>query len=347
MSALTPVAAPTLTDAAPSYRHLALLSTDVGLFEHALHDDPRVEHGYCVDDVARALTVVLREPEQTPQLAQLAEVYLGFLERAVTPEGLVHNRMDVDGHWTDDATIGDWWGRAVGALGFAAAHAPLPFHRTRAMYAFLRAAGQRSPDVRASSFAALGAAEVVRARPDADAARALLIDSLARIPLSATGRWAWPEDRLRYANATLCEALIAGGAVLGRRDLVTRGLQLLTFLVRIETAADGHLSLTGSAGRGPGELGPLWDQQPIEAAALADACAVAYDETLDPHWRDGVRLAWDWFLGDNDAGIPMYDGDTGAGFDGLEWDGRNGNRGAESTLAALTTLQRARALGLA
>jgi len=337
----------TRTAVAPCYLHLSALTTDVGLFEHALHDSPRVEHGYCVDDVARALTVVLREPQQTPETSRLAEIYLRFLESAVAPDGLVHNRMDADGRWADDPTMGDWWGRTLGALGFAAAHAPLPFHRTRATYAFLRAAAQRSPDVRASSFAALGAAEVVRASPGADAARALLIDSLERIPVPAVRAWAWPEQRLRYANATLCEALISGGAALGRSDLVTSGLSLLTFLLDTETAAAGHLSLTGSAGREPGERGPHWDQQPIEAAALADACAVAYDRTLDPRWLDGVQLSWAWFLGDNDVGIPMYDVETGAGFDGLQPGGRNGNRGAESTLAALGTLQRARALGVA
>ena len=38
----------------------------------------------------------------------------------------------------------------------------------------------------------------------------------------------------------------------------------------------------------------------------------------------------------------MIDLETGAGFDGLEPDGRNLNRGAESTLAALATWQLAR-----
>lgn len=331
----------------PSYLHLTRLTTGVGLFEHALHDDPRIEHGYCVDDVARALTVVLREPRQTPELARLAEVYLGFLEAAVQADGLTHNRMAADGHWTDEASIGDWWGRAVGALGFAAANAPLPNQRTRAAAVFQRAAARRSPDVRASSFAALGAAELLQSCPDADHARELLVASLHRIPFAAGAAWAWPEERLRYANATLCEALIAGGDALGRRDLVTRGLALLEFLLATEIGAEGHLSLTGSAGRGPGERGPLWDQQAIEAAALADACAAAYGRTLDPRWRVGVLLAWRWFLGDNDVGIPMYDDEVGAGYDGLVPGGRNANRGAESTLAALSTLQRARELGVA
>lgn len=331
-------------DLAPSYRHLRRMSTDIGVFEHALHDEPRVEHGYCVDDVARALTVVVREPDQTPELAGLTETYLGFLEAAVVPDGRVHNRMDATGRWTDEPTVDDWWGRAVGALGFAAARAPLPFHRTRATYAFLRAAGRRSPDVRASSFAVLGAVEMLRVRPDADAARALLVASLDVIPTAPSAHWDWPEERLRYANATLCEALIAGGSALGRHDLAARGLELLDFLIRTEGGHRGRLSLTGSAGRGPADPGPLWDQQAIEAAALADACTRAFEETLDPLWRDGVRMAWAWFLGDNDSGIPMYDPVAGAGYDGLEPGGRNANRGAESTLAALSTLQHARAL---
>lgn len=331
---------------APSYAHLARLSTGIGVFEHALQDVPRVEHGYCVDDVARALTVVVREPDQTPELAALTEVYLGFLEAAVVPDGRVHNRMGADGRWTDAPAVGDWWGRAVGALGFAAARATLPFHRTRATYALLRAAQRRSPDVRASAFAVLGAADLLTRRPDADGARALLVVAVDVIPTRPTAGWLWPEPRLRYANATLCEALIAGGTVLGRADLVDRGLALLGFLLRLETGPSG-LSLTGSEGRGPEDEAPLWDQQPIEAAAFADACARASATTGEQLWRDGVAAAWAWFLGANDSGVAMYDSATGAGYDGLEPGGRNENRGAESTLAALSTLQHARALGVA
>jgi hypothetical protein len=89
-----------------------------------------------------------------------------------------------------------------------------------------------------------------------------------------------------------------------------------------------------------------FDQQPIEVAALADACARAFDITADPAWREGVASAWGWFLGDNDASTAMFDPASGAGFDGLEAGGRNENRGAESTLAALSTYQQARRLGV-
>jgi hypothetical protein len=38
----------------------------------------------------------------------------------------------------------------------------------------------------------------------------------------------------------------------------------------------------------------------------------------------------------------MWDAKTGGGFDGLHADGVNRNQGAESTLAALSTMQHAR-----
>jgi hypothetical protein len=42
--------------------------------------------------------------------------------------------------------------------------------------------------------------------------------------------------------------------------------------------------------------------------------------------------------------VPMYDPDTGGGFDGLTVTGRNANQGAESTLALMSTFQRGRKL---
>jgi hypothetical protein len=327
------------------YRHLADLTDGRGLFEHALYAKPRPDHGYCLDDVARALVVVMREPRPSPVLQQLAETYLRFIEEAIRPDGLAHNRMDATGAFTDEPVMGDWWGRAIGALGFAVAHAPEPAMRIRATRAFLRASDQRSTEVRTMAFAALGAAEVLKVRPSSVAARRLVEDAVTVLPTVPVAGWHWPEDRLRYANATLPEAMIACGDALDAPELVGTGLGFLDFLIAAETRG-GHLSVTGHAGRGPDESGPFFDQQPIEVAAIADASARAYALTGDPRWSEGVRLAWGWFAGENDAGTPMIDPGTGAGFDGLEPGGRNENQGAESTLAALGTAQHARELGL-
>lgn len=274
----------------------------------------------------------------------LGQRYLRFVLDAFDTDGTCHNRMDACGEWRDEATVGDWWGRAVWGLGVAAAHAPSDGMRTQALAGFRVAAQQRSNQTRTMAYAALGAAEAMGAYRGERAAHDLLVDALACIgPNGGSPRWPWPEPRLRYANGTLVEAVIVAGAALHDMPTLERGLALLTFLLRTETR-QGHLSVTPVGGRGPDEIGPRFDQQPIEVSALADACASAYRATLDPRWLGGVRLAWNWFLGTNDTSIAMFDAESGAGYDGLEAGGRNLNQGAESTIAALSTAQHARGI---
>jgi len=338
------VSALVATPATLPFDHLARMTDARGVFEHADHDVPRREHGYCLDDVARALLVLAREPDPSAVVAELTETCLRFVEAAIDPMGRARNRMNVSGEWTDEATTDDWWGRAVGALGVAATVAPLPLTRARAMRAFLRAATQHSVDVRSMAFALPGAAAVLGARPGSEAARRLLTTGLAVIP-QGTATWGWLEPRLRYGNASLADALLAAGHALADDQLVERALRRLDALVVIESR-DGHLSVTGPGGRDMTDTAPQFDQQPIEVAAIADAAARAFAITGDPHWSTVVGQARDWFLGDNDTGATMVDLATGAGFDGLEEHGRNENRGAESTLAALSTFQHAAAVGL-
>ena len=74
-------------------------------------------------------------------------------------------------------------------------------------------------------------------------------------------------------------------------------------------------------------------------AALAEASRTAYLETGDVRWRTVIDDCVAWFQGVNDSGVPVHDPATGAGYDGLERHGVNQNRGAESTLAWLSTQQ--------
>jgi hypothetical protein len=330
----------------PVFDHLERLTDERGLFEHARHAVPRREHGYCVDDAARGLVVVCREPRPGPVTRRLARCYLAFVLDALDPAGACHNRMAVGGRWRDEAGVGDWWGRALWGLGVAATSAEAPGLRARALGGFRIAAQCRSPHVRSMAFAALGAAELLRMRPEEMAARRLLTDTLAVIgePPAEDSGWPWPEERLSYANACLAEALIVAGDALPDGAALNRGLSLLDFLLRTETR-DGHLSVTPAGGRGRDDAGPGYDQQPIEVSALADACASAFRITRQASWLTGVSLAWGWFLGDNDSATPMFDPRTGGGYDGLERGGRNLNQGAESTLAMLATAQQARRIG--
>jgi hypothetical protein len=192
------------------------------------------------------------------------------------------------------------------------------------------------------AFAALGAAEVLSVDPTDQAARDLLSD--AADAMAGPGRqaeWPWPEERLTYANAVLPESMIAAGTALQRPALVQNGLDLLEWLLERESRL-GHLSVTPASGSGPDDHSPGFDQQPIEVAALADACARAQTVDGNRRWVDGAVAATAWFLGDNDANAVMWDPHTGGAFDGLEVGGANLNQGTESTLAFLSTMQHAR-----
>lgn len=322
------------------------MSDHVGTFEHALLGVPRRSEGYCTDDMARVLIVTCLEPEPTPASTDLGRIALRFLADAQAISGRVHNRREEGGRWCDRRSVEDCWGRSVWAFGTAVAHADDPTVRESAMTHFRRGAVQRSRHRRPMVFAGLGAAEVLGAVPHEAAARTLLSDAVGSIGLlSVAPGWPWPEERLSYANASLCETLIAAGALLERPAVLADGLELLAWLLDRETIAD-HLSPTGVGGAGPDDARPAFDQQPIEVAAMAMACARAYRVTGDEAWRVGIERAAGWFMGANDAGAVMCDLSTGASYDGLRPDGVNLNQGTESTLALIATIQVARSLTL-
>ena len=334
-----------LADApAPSWSHIARLSDDVGLLEHARNATPRREHGYCVDDVSRGLLVASREPQPTALVTGLAERYLAFLTHAQGPDGAFRNRLGYDRRWIDEPSTGDWWGRALWGLGTAAARSTVPWIRREAREAFRIGARQRSEWPRAMAFAGLGAAEVLRADPrDRDAA-ALLGDAATVIGgPGADPEWVWPEPELTYANPALAEVVIAAGDLLGDEALLGDGLRMLAWLCRMQEH-HGHLSTVPVGGWRPDVPKHRHDQQPIEAAATADACATAAAVTGDDRWDAPLFQSIAWFLGDNDTGTVMHDPQTGGGYDGLTPDGPNLNQGAESTLALVATLQHARRL---
>jgi len=333
-----------MTAHVPSFAHLARLTDDTGLFEHARHAIARRQHGYCTDDVARGLVVTSREPNPSAAVVRLAECYLTFLTHAQDHTGAFRNRLSHDRRWTDEPGLGDWWGRALWGLGTAAARNPAPWIRDEALVAFSLGAIRRSPAPRAMAFAGLGAAEVLRGDPDNSAAAALLADAATAVGVPGESPdWAWPQQGLTYANAALAEVVIAAGHLGTDGSLLSTGLRMLTWLRGIQTNL-GRLSVVPVLGWRRHALRTRHDQQPIEVAALADACATAAAVTGDPFWDTGVRQAAGWFHGHNDTGIAMWDPETGGGYDGLTASGPNLNQGAESTLALISTLQHARRL---
>lgn len=315
--------------APPDTRHLEVLTGQFGLYEHAILDRPRRSHGYTTDDNARALVVLSDIRPDGPGTRQ----YLEFVLAGRVPGGW-HNRMSPFGVWIDARGSDDAHGRALWGLGSVLATE----HTGRVFPVFSKGLDFDSPYPRSNAYAVLGAVAALRAWPAAPKIEAFLYCTAARLPRPHSGAWIWPEPRLTYDNARIPDALMAAGAMLGDENMVTDGLVLLEWLIKTETR-EGGFSFTPVGGRGPGERGPAFDQQPIEAWAMADACLRAISVDGGSLWDTGLAAAAAWFLGRNDTGALLYDHSTGAGYDGLEATGVNLNRGAESTLSALGALQ--------
>lgn len=319
--------------------HLAHLTTRTGLWEHALLTEPRVEHGMCVDDVARALVVTSRITDPTDDVRTMTRTYLAFLEASLHDDGLMHNRRNPDGTWGDEASTHDHWGRALCAFGTAAARLDDPQLAGAARIAAGTAMGARSDHPRAMAYAALGAAQLLTIAPDDLQSRRVMLDARRLLrPARVETEWPWPYPELTYANAVLPQAMLVIGRELEAHEFERDGLRLLSWLVT-EQMNEGHLSVVPATGRSPGDRRPAFDQQPIEVASLAEAARTAYELTGDPQWAHLIELCVAWFEGSNDSGLAVRDEHTGGGFDGLEQDAVNQNQGAESTLAWLATLQ--------
>ena len=292
----------------PVFDHLLHLSDRRGTFEHALLAEPERSGGYRTDDMARLLVVATRQPDPDGAVNGLAGLAVRYLNDAQSYAGPCRNHMDSKGNWVDQPSLEVWWGRCLWALGTAAAHSSVGLVRRVAVIQFERSGKVRSPSPLAMAYAALGAAEVLSVEPDHAIARALLTayadsESSAQAP----------------GAAVMAEAMIAAGTALDRPALCQQGLDLLNSLLDDEVV----------------------DRQPAAVAEMSDACTRAAGVDASPKWPDAVRAAAAWFEGANDSGEPMWDSQTGGGFDGLGAEGVDRNQGAMSTLAVLSAMQNA------
>lgn len=334
---------PRASSPSPTLAHLERLSDDYGIVEHAYLDQPRSDASYCSDDAGRLLALVAHMHDYR-HARHLALTALNFLERAYRGDSSFLLRHDAHGRWSDEVSD-DATGRALLGLAHAAAYAPWPALRRRSLALFTRAVNFRSDHLRAAAYATLGATVLLRVMPEHTGAR-LLVEESPTFVVTNDGpgaAWPWPEARLTYANALLPLSELSRAALHEDRTAGANALSVLEWLCREETLED-HFSFTSVHGRGPLEARPRFDQQPIEAWAMTEACAFAYEYTHDALWLERARLAGSWFLSNNDVGVLVYDPATGGGYDGLEATGVNLNQGAESTLSFVATMRELQAL---
>jgi glycosyltransferase involved in cell wall biosynthesis len=330
--------------------HLRRLTDSTGILQHAVFSVPNYAHGYCTDDNARALTltVLLEELGDTAEnlVTDLTTIYLAFLHHAFDPDTRrFRNFMGYNRVWLPEEPSEDCHGRALWALGTClgrSRHISMQ-HLAGQLFELALSVVEGFSSPRAWSFAIVGIHEYLR-RFEGDRLVYQIREKLAGRLFDLYNRhhgpdWPWFEDSVTYCNGKLPHALILCGRWLQHEEMLQAGLQSLAWLIGIQTSAKQFLRPVGSNGfYTRGGAPARFDQQPIEAHTLLAACLEAYRTTRDERWHTEAAKCFQWFLGRNDLGQPLYDPQTGGCCDALLVDRVNQNQGAESSLAFYLSL---------
>jgi len=327
--------------------HFIVLTDDTGIFQHALFTVPNYAHGYTTDDNARALLVSnLLEQLGIKTVKDLTYRYLAFLGYAFNDQtGRFRNFMDYQRRWLEDTGSEDSLGRSLLALGTYLRHSVTAVQSNTAGWLYEQAlpAILATTSPRSWAFALIGIYEYLQKFAGDRRANNVRDELANRIfalyKQNSSKEWNWFEQELSYCNPVLSQALILSGISMKNKKMLKAGVDSLAWLADIQHSKEGYFVPVGSNGfykRG-GECA-RFDQQPVEAQAMISASIAAYDATGDPKWKEEAFNAFEWFLGNNDLNLMIYDPTTGGCRDGLHPDRVNENQGSESTLAYLQAL---------
>ena len=317
--------------------HLIRLTDTCGLWQHARHVVPDRRHGYCLDDVARALWLCARRmrlDRDDPVPGRLAAIYASFVDHAWEPEaGRFRNFLTHDRQWTEHEDE-DASARTLLAL-VETARSSLPdgipdWARDLLGRCLPLIEGLQSPRPWAWALAALSVSRDMDLDFPVDAAGGRLAEHLLSLWNACSGPSF--ETAMAYDSPRLAQGALDGAAWLPALQQV--GLAALAQMSRLQTAPSGHFRPPGSDGYGRNDTDALYAQQPLDAWAQVEATLAAHALTTDPFWASEARRAHAWFLGRNDAGLALATAEGGCR-DGLDPQGVSVNQGAESTLAWL------------
>lgn len=341
---IDPLASP-ITEIIVPLDHLRRLTDCCGIIQHADHAVPRYHTGYATDDNARALMAAVKHYRLHHDAVsrELATRYLAFLTYAQREDGRFHNFFGYDRRPLDIVGSEDTLGRALQALALllhSPPYAGLVGAAERLFNCALPALKQLQHP-RSKALGLLALHQWVQARPEqagrAGRLAAPLADYLVtRFEEHSRDEWCWILPDMTYANGVLPEALFRAHQLTGQPRYLQVARESLDFFCQV-SFRDGLLSPVGNDGwyHAEDKEPPLYDQQPIDAAAMVEAALAGFEVTGEEQY---LRIAQDslaWFFGRNLSGESLYDPETGGCYDALTARGVNLNRGAESTICLL------------
>jgi hypothetical protein len=323
-------------------KHISSLTDNTGIIQHAVFAMPNRKEGYCIDDNARALlfAVWACKNNKKDQIAyNLLPVYLSFIHYMQTEDGYFRNFLSYTRVVTEDRGSEDSFGRTMMALGYLINEGSSHLLIKTAQGIFSKAYPHvnKLTSLRGIANSIIGICQFIKCHYPDDKKRNMVIHlsdkMVSMYKDSKSSDWLWFEPVLTYDNAMLPLALLNAYEVTQNEEYLAIAFESMNFL-ESKVFCNDTLRPIGNAGwhkRG----GPVaqFDQQGIDVMAMVLFYQQAFRVTGEQLYSIRMYKCYQWFLGDNDMGLSLYDFSTGGCADGLHVEGINLNQGAESTLA--------------
>ena len=326
-----------------SLSHINRLTDDTGIIQHANYGIPNLKEGYCLDDNARALLMVLMAYRQMKdnRALELLPIYLSYIHFMQNGDGTFRNFMSFNRNFLDKVGSEDSFGRTIWALGYLLNNAPNDAYYQTGKQIFFNASPnfEKLKSIRSIANTMLGISHYLKSNPFDDSMTERL-RNLAQILIkhyeeNESPDWKWFESLLAYDNGILPLALLHSAEILNDDKIERTALESMDFLTK-HTLNENYLSIIGNEKwyRKEGERS-VFAQQPIDAMAMVLMYHQAFQLTKDKEYINKLYTSYLWFLGENDLRMSLYDFETKGCCDGFESYGVNRNQGAESSLAYL------------
>ncbi len=326
-----------------SLAHIYRLTDDTGIIQHAKFGIPNLKEGYCLDDNARALLMVLMTYRQMKDLKalELSPIYLSYIHYMQNADGTFRNFLSFSRNFLDEVGSEDSFGRTIWALGYLLANAPNDAYYQTGKLVFFNASPnfEKLKSIRSIANTMIGISYYLKSNPSDDSMterlRNLAHTLIRHYKENETSDWKWFEALLAYDNGILPLALLHSAEILNDTKITKTALKSMDFLTK-HTLKDNYLSIIGNEKwfRKEGERS-VFAQQPIDAMAMVLMYHQAFHVTKNKEYLSKLYTSFLWFLGENDLRMSLYDFETKGCCDGFESFGVNRNQGAESSLSYL------------
>lgn len=323
--------------------HIKRLTDSTGIIQHAKFVVPNLKEGYCLDDNARALIMVLQAYRQKKDsLAfELIPIYLSYIHYMQNQDGTFRNFLSFDRRFLDEVGSEDSFGRAIWSLGYLLEHAPNDsyYQMGRLIYFDALPNFEKLQTLRGIANTMIGISYYLKSNPSDDSMTKILQNLayklIKKYEENSTKNWRWFEPLLTYDNGILPLALLYSAEILNENKITEIALESMEFLTET-TLKDGYLSIIGNEKwYSKKSERSMFAQQPLDALAMVLMYYQAFNLTKDKEYLNKLYISFMWFLGENDLRMTLFDYETKGCCDGLEQYGVNRNQGAESSLAYL------------